>query len=450
MFDIIVCDEAVAEQGYVRVITDVELMTTDFTILFSKENMLKAAREVAKKESAGIDGISGKDAYELVEAKYTEIYDEIVNGTYKPKEVLLKCIPKVDNLSKKRYIAISTVMDRMIQKILNDALKDIFDEDMVKNSYGFRKNHNCYMAVKQMVEYLECGYSVVIKLDLSDCFNHLEQNKVLYKVRQKVADVRILELINKYLKVTYVEKDKRIKSFKGSPQGSSLSPLYANLILGDLDKELVRRNHAFIRYADDICIMCKSKKAGMRILSNTTKFIEKKCKLVVNKEKCKIHCVDDGVDFLGFHIYKSSERIHIIPTQKNLERFKDKVREICIGNIDEKTILKLNPIIKGWINYYVETEISTTTKKLDLFIKKELDKAEKRSNTRIDRTKLYKCHENYRIGGHSYQKPIKNYMFPAMNGATTKSSTKEDETAASYRGRSPPAGNNMNNLILLF
>lgn len=425
-------------------------MITDFKILFSKENMLKAAREVAKKESAGIDGVKAKDACGFIEDNYTEIFNLLINGRYKPREVLLKQIPKQSNPLKNRTIAIATVMDRIIQKIINDALMDIFDSDMVENSYGFRRYHNCYLAVERMVEYMEHGYSVVIKLDLSDCFNHLDQDKILYKVRQKVTDVRILDLINKYLKVTYAEQDKRIKSFKGSPQGSSLSPLYANLILDDLDKELVRRNHVFIRYADDICIMCKSKNAGMRILSNTTKFIEKKCKLKVNKEKCKIHYVDDGVDFLGFHLYKSSERIHIVPKQRSIERLKDKIKEICIGNIDEKIILKLNPIIKGWISYYVETEISTTTKKLDLFIKKELDKAEKRTNIRIDRTNLYKCHEVYKLGGHSYQKSARRCMFPAMNGATKKPSTKEDETAASYRGRSPPAGNNMNRLILLF
>ena len=174
MFNIIPCDEAVAEQEYVRTIVNVEQMTTDFTILFSKENMLEAAKEVAKKKSAGIDGISAKEARTYIEEHYSEIYNHLLNGDYRPDEVLLKHIPKEGKLSKTRPIAVATVVDRIIQKVINNAITQTLDEDMSENNYGFRKNHNCYMAVKRMVEYCEQGYRVIIKLDLSNCFNHLK------------------------------------------------------------------------------------------------------------------------------------------------------------------------------------------------------------------------------------------------------------------------------------
>lgn len=419
-------------------IVGVELMTTDFTILFSKENMVEAAKEVAKKNSAGVDGVGAKDAGAYIEEYYTEIYNQLLSGDYRPKEVLLKLLPKDGNSSKMRPIAVATVVDRIIQKLLNNALTPVFDEDMAENSYGFRQNHSCYMAVMKMVEYCEQGYSVVIKLDLSDCFNHLDQDMILFKVRQKISDAKVLELINRYLKATYVDEGNKVKSFRGSPQGSSLSPLYANLVLDEVDKELLRRGHAFIRYADDICVLCKSENAAKRILESITKYIEKRCKLVVNQDKSKICNIDDGVDVLGFHLYRSSGKIHVVPKQKNIGKFKDKIKAACVSEEGQRTIYAINPIIRGWIKYYAGTEISRTSKKLDLFIKKQLDKAEKRTGIRIDRTRLLSCHEGYKVGRHSYLKQGRRHRLSGMDGQGTRKSEIHEDIAVSCMGRSPP------------
>lgn len=420
-------------------------MTTDFTILFSKENMVEAAKEVAKKNSAGVDGVGAKDACAYIEEHHTEIYNQLICGDYRPNEVLLKLLPKDGNSTKMRPIAVATVVDRIIQKLLNKLLTPVFDADMAENSYGFRQNHSCYMAVMKMVEYCEQGYGVVIKLDLSDCFNHLDQDMILFKVRQKVSDAKVLELINRFLKVTYIEDGKTVKSFRGSPQGSSLSPLYANLVLDEVDKELRRRGHAFIRYADDICILCKSENAAKRILESTTKYIENRCKLVVNQDKSKICSIDDGVDVLGFHLYRSSGKIHVVPKQKNIGKLKDKIKVACELEEGQGIVYAINPIIRGWVKYYAGAEISRTTKNLDLFIKRHLDKAEKRTGIRIDRTRLLSCHEVYKIGRHSCQKDARRCMFPAMNGAATNPNKAEDETAVSCRGRSPPIAGMYNN-----
>lgn len=419
-------------------IASIELMTTDFTIVFSKENMVEAAKEVAKKNSAGVDSVGAKDACAYIEEYYTEIYNQLICGEYRPNEVLLKLLPKDGNPSKMRPIAVGTVIDRIIQKLINNLLTPVFDADMAENSYGFRQNHSCYMAVMKMVEYCEQGYGVVIKLDLSDCFNHLDQDMILFKVRQKISDTKVLELINCYLKVTYVEDGNKVKSFRGSPQGSSLSPLYANLVLDEVDKELLRRGHAFIRYADDICILCKSENAAKRILESITKYIEKRCKLVVNQDKSKICNIDDGVDALGFHLYRSSGKIHVVPKQKNIGKFKDKIKVACVSEVGQGIIYAINPVIRGWVKYYAGAEISRTTKNLDLFIKRQLDKAEKRTGIRIDRTKLLSCHEVYKIGRHSCRKQGRRHRLSGMDGQGTRKSEIHEDIAVSCMGRSPP------------
>ncbi len=419
-------------------IAGVELMTTDFTTLFSKENMVEAAKEVAKKNSAGVDGVGAKDAGAYIEKQYTEIYNQLLSGDYRPDEVLLKLLPKDRNSSKMRPIAVATVVDRIIQKLLNNALTPVFDADMAENSYGFRQNHSCYMAVMKMVEYCEQGYSVVIKLDLSDCFNHLDQDMILFKVRQKISDAKVLELINRYLKVTYVDEGNKVKSFRGSPQGSSLSPLFANLVLDEVDKELLRRGHAFIRYADDICVLCKSENAAKRILESITKYIEKRCKLVVNQDKSKICNSDDGVDVLGFHLYRSSGKIHVVPKQKNIGKFKEKIKVACVSEEGQGIIYAINPVIRGWVKYYAGAEISRTSKNLDLFIKRQLDKAEKKTGIRIDRTKLLRCHEVYKVGRHSCQKQGRRHRLSGMDGQGTRKSEIREDIAVSCMGRSPP------------
>lgn len=427
-------------------IANVEPMITAETV-FTKENMQKAAREVARKKSSGVDGISAKEALAYIEEHYEEIHNQLINENYYPDEVLLKQIPKDGISLKMRPLAIATVKDRIIQRVLNEVLMPIFESDMLENSYGFRKNHNCYMAVEKAKKYFEQGYEIVIKLDLSNCFNHLDHDLLLYHIRQKVSDKTILELLNRYLKVTYIKGNNRVKSFIGSPQGSSLSPLYANIILNIVDKELMRRNLAFIRYADDICIFCKSEKASKRIQKSITRFIEKRCKLLVNQEKSKICYVDDGMDILGFHIYRGSGEIHLIPKEKNIKKFKERIKMICSSGKGQMLVNELNPIINGWVNYYTGAEISLTTRKLDLFIKKQLDKAEKRTGIKIDRSGLCSCHKVYKVRGRSYQKDAGRCMFSAMNGATANPNSKEDKTAVSFRGRSPPLAETIQQII---
>ena len=364
-------------------------------MIFTKENLIQAARKVKKKYSAGIDGITAKDATRIIKDNYDDIYKNLVAGTYAPNKVILKEIPKGNG--KVRPIAVATVIDRCIQGCLNNAIYPLYENEMSPNSYGYIKGRNCIMAVNKIKDYVNNGYQWIVKIDLSGCFNQIDQDKILYKLRSKINDKRVLKLINKYLKVTYVTAGGEYKSFIGCPQGSALSPLFANIVLTDIDNEFIKRGYAFVRYADDIVIAYKSEKAARKGINRISNLIHK-YNLEINQEKIEIRSIHDGVDFLGFHIYMNKS-IHIMPTNKKWHQLKGKIRgNLKNINITNQTdiIHKTNQVIRGWLNYYLDSEIRRKCYELDLFIDKELKKAEKRINHKIDRKDLINCHELYK------------------------------------------------------
>ena len=189
---------------------------------------------------------------------------------YIPDKVILKEIPKSNN--KTRPIAIATVVDRCIQGCLNNTIYPLYENEMSPNSYGFVKGRNCMMAVNKVREYLDTGYQWLVKVDLSGCFDHINQDKILYELRQKITDLRVMKLINKYLKITYITCTGEYKSFIGCPQGSALSPLFANIVLTEVDNEFTRREYAFVRYADDIAVAYKSERAAREGIHKITSF----------------------------------------------------------------------------------------------------------------------------------------------------------------------------------
>lgn len=404
--------------------------------IFTNNNMHIAAKKVAKKKSAGVDGISAKLAKEILNQEYPAIYKSLIKETYNPKAVILREIPKPNG--KTRPIAIATALDRTIQGCIHKEIYPIFSSEMSVNSYGFRLGRNCMQVVNQMRKYIEDGYTWVGVVDLSGCFNHINQNKVLYKTREKIKDERVVSLINKYLKVTYTTKDKDSKNYKGCPQGSPLSPLQANIVLDEIDKEMESRDNKAVRYADDIFIFCKSEKAIMRTVNNTCKFIENKCKLEVNKEKLNITHVDNGFTALGFYLYMSRGIIHVTSSNKRYTELREKIKTIC-SKPSDKTIEKINGCTRGWISYYKDVEIGTKCRKLDLLIKKNLDKAEKRNNSIINREKLVNCYEFYKKKRHSSQEQGRIHLPSGKDGQPTpEPTTDSNDMAVSNTCRDPP------------
>ena len=353
--------------------------------------MYYAAKKVQNKKSAGVDGITAKEAMRTIKDNYDVIYKALTSNCYNPNKVLLNEIPKSNG--KKRPIAIATVTDRTIQGCLNNALYPLFEEEMSPNSYGFIKGRNCMMAVDKIKTYYESDYRYAVKIDLSGCFNHISQDRILYKLRQKIDDPRLMRLINKYLKIVYITCDGEYKSFMGCPQGSPLSPLFANIVLTDLDKEFERRGYAFVRYADDIVVAYKSKMAANNGIDKLTSLVER-YSLEVNESKVEICNIIKGFNYLGFHIYKNNG-IHIVPAIGREHRLKDKIRNI-INAYHDTMIHDLNQELRGWINYYKNAEIRYKCRSLDLFINKEICKVEKRIGHQINRDKLLNCHEYYK------------------------------------------------------
>lgn len=359
--------------------------------IFTKSNMIHAAKRVQKKKSAGVDGISAKEAIRIINDNYDVIYKTLTSNNYIPNKVLLNEIPKPNG--KKRPIAIATAIDRTIQGCLNNALYPLFEKEMSSNIYGFIKGRNCMMAVNKLKTYYETDYRYAVKIDLSGCFNHISQDKILYKLRQVIDDPRIMRLINKYLKIVYITGAGEYKSFLGCPQGSPLSPLFANIVLTDLDKEFERRGYAFVRYADDIVVAYKSEMAASNGMRKIITLIER-YGLEVNKNKVEICNILRGFNFLGFHIYKNNG-VHIVPATGREHRLKDKIRNIV--NTNQNTMIHdLNQELRGWINYYKDAEVRYKCRSLDLFINKEIWKAEKRTGHQIDREKLINCHGYYK------------------------------------------------------
>ncbi|WP_243259109.1 group II intron reverse transcriptase/maturase [Clostridium sp. 'deep sea'] len=253
----------------------------------SYPNMMKAYGHV--KSNNGSHGVDGMKVSEFSEwyLRYLEnLTQELLEVTYKPSPVRRVEIPK-DN-GKTRKLGIPTVIDRVIQQAINQVLSPIFEEKFSEYSYGFRPERSAHDALQQCKRYIEAGYTWIVDIDLASYFDTVNHNKLMHQMYLEIEDSRVLRLIRKYLLSGVVIDGKYEKTRQGVPQGGPLSPLLSNIMLDKLDKELERRGHKFVRYADDCSIYVKSRKAAERTLTNVTKFLEKELKLVVNRDKSKI------------------------------------------------------------------------------------------------------------------------------------------------------------------
>ncbi len=368
--------------------------------IFSYESMIKAAKIVARKKSAGVDDTSAKEAVLYVEQNYKSIISSIVDGTYKPNYVKLVKIPK-KNSNKMRTLAIGTMIDRVILRCIYVYLESIYDCNFDDCSFGFRKNYNCHKAVLHVCNYLVKDYRYIISIDLKDCFGNIDHDMVLYLLRDKVENKEIIDLINKFLKSTYVTGRTKIKSYKGCPQGNSSAPIIANIVLSQLDKELHKRNLIFARYADDIVILAKSYKAALRIKFSISKFIGKYLKLPVNEDKSKIYDIDDGFTMLGFFIYKTGGNIHIVPKKDAYTNIENALKKLYKKE-PYMTKGKFKNSVCGWISYYAIAEISSYTKKLDFLIIQNNKKYIKKFNTKSE-LEGFSCHDFFKEKMHLFK-----------------------------------------------
>jgi len=275
--------------------------------ILSRSNMLRAWKRVkANKGAPGIDGRTIEVIPEFLKENWPRIREELFAGTYQPSPVRRVEISKPTGGL--RPLGIPIVLDRLIQQAIAQVLSPIFDPEFSESSYGFRPGRSAKDAVYQVREYIRQRKRIAVDMDLSKFFDTVNHDVLMHRVSRKVRDKRLLQLIGKYLRAGVVVNGRLQKTPQGVPQGGPLSPLLANILLDDLDKELEKRGHKFVRYADDFIILVKSRSAGDRVMRSVCRFLERKLKLQVNEKKSHVLKTDNTV-FLGFHIQENQDML---------------------------------------------------------------------------------------------------------------------------------------------
>lgn len=268
--------------------------------VISDRNLWSAYEKVfANKGAPGVDGITVYQLKSHMSKYYEPLKQKLRDGSYQPQPVKRVAIPKSDG--SKRYLGIPCVLDRVVQQAILQIIDPIIDPHFSDNSFGFRKGRNTHQAIEKAKEYYQEGYRVVVDCDLKSYFDTIHHQRIRAYLEYFISDKTVLKLIWKFLRSGILDKDIYIETTKGAPQGGPLSPILANVYLNMLDRELERRGHRFIRYADDFVIYVKSKRAGERVMESITKFLEEDLGLTINQKKSKV-CGATSATFLGFNI----------------------------------------------------------------------------------------------------------------------------------------------------
>lgn len=344
--------------------------------MLSLQNLEKAINAVKRnKGSAGVDGVKVDEIESYMHQNWKHIEEQILARTYKPQPVKRVEIPK-DN-GGVRLLGVPCVIDRVIQQAMVQVLTPVFEPTFSDYSYGFRPNRSAEDAVRKAQEYMAEGYKHVVDLDLSKFFDRVNHDYLMTLVDNTLKDKDIRRLIFVYLKSGVMCEGCLIPSEEGTPQGGPLSPMLSNIYLTPYDKELERRGHKFVRYADDCNIFTKSKYACNRVKESVIRFLEGKMKLKVNTEKTEARRVE-GSSFLGFTFTTrvSTEGLgYCRPKDKKLRKFEDKIREITSrsrGVAFSVVVQELNAYIRGWINYYARSNIFSYIKEKAAWMRRRL------------------------------------------------------------------------------
>ncbi|MFZ5640604.1 MAG: group II intron reverse transcriptase/maturase [Bacillota bacterium] len=341
--------------------------------ILTRENLNLAYKQVKRNKGAGgIDGMQVDELLPYLKENQKELVQSLRDGKYRPNPVRRVEIPKENG--KTRKLGIPTVVDRLIQQAISQVLTPIFEKQFSDNSFGFRPKRSTHDALKRCQTNITEGYKYVVDMDLEKYFDTVNQSKLIQILSETIKDGRVISLIHKFLRAGIMVGGLFEDSPEGVPQGGPLSPLLGNIMLNECDHELEKRGHRFVRYADDLMIFCKSKKAARRTLDNILPFIEGKLFLKVNREKTKMAHVN-YVKYLGysFYIYRGEGRLRIHP--KSIQKLKDKIREVTgrsngMGIEERKT--KLNQVIKGWVNYFKLADAKQILQGLDEWLRSRI------------------------------------------------------------------------------
>lgn len=337
-----------------------------------RENLRKALQRVRQnKGSPGIDGMTVNKLPGYLKQHWPEIREQLLAGAYSPKPVKRVEIPKSDGGIRK--LGIPTVLDRFVQQAIMQVLQTYFDRTFSEHSYGFRPGRSAHQAISCGQQYVEQGYRWIVDIDLEKFFDRVNHDKLMGKLAKRIPDKRLLKVIRAFLNSGVMEDGLVSATREGTPQGGPLSPLLSNVVLDDLDRELERRGHRFVRYADDCNIYVRSERSGQRVMDSIRKFITIKLKLKVNQSKSKVdrpwRC-----KFLGFRIIIGKETKRSI-APSSLGRFKRRVRKLTSyrhGVTIEQMIENLNRYLIGWRGYFGYCQSRSILQVLDSWIRRRL------------------------------------------------------------------------------
>ena len=340
--------------------------------ILHRDNLNEAFKRVkSNKGTAGIDGITTEELLEHLKENKDKILGQIRARKYKPKAVKRVQIPKSNG--KKRNLGIPTTTDRVIQQAIAQILSPIYEKKFSENSYGFRPKRSAHDALKRIKEIADEGYTWVVDLDLEKYFDTVNQSKLIQILSEEIKDGDVISLIHKYLKSGIMIDGIKVKSYKGVPQGGPLSPLLANIYLNEADQELEKWGYKFVRYADDMLIFARNRKAAERYYKRVKNLLEGKLKLKVNEEKTSIRKLSQ-TKYLGYGFYHNNGT-QLKAHKESLKKLKAKLKAVtsrsnALGYRQRR--IKINQIIRGWIQYFKLANMRNHLQKLDEWLRRRI------------------------------------------------------------------------------
>ena len=333
-------------------------------------NLEKACRQVVKNGgSPGIDGMTVQELRRWFKCHWLELQQEIFSGAYRPSPVKGVQIPKAKGGT--RQLGVPTVKDRLIQQAIHQVLSPRYERIFSEVSYGFRPKRSAHDALFKSRDIVKEGYTWLVEIDLEKFFDTVSHNRIMWLLSRRIGDRRLLKLIHRFLKARLLEGGLVSQRVAGTPQGGPLSPLISNIILDELDKELERRSHRFVRYADDLRIFLRSEAAAYRVMRSITHFIEDRMKLRVNYAKSHV-CRSYATNFLGHSFLKDGT---LFLSRESESRLKQKIRIITKRNRGislEHLVSELNRVLRGWLNYFRYAHMKNRLRTLESWLRRRI------------------------------------------------------------------------------